>query len=260
MALAQFAREYRTIRRAEGWGSPNGAYYRALPYRDLTGRFPAIWRIRAHSYRTFLHRVVEPLEQQVSGPLRILDVGAGSGWLAYRLALRGHNTVATDILDDRLDGLGARKHFDARFAAMLADYDHLPLVSEQLDLVVFNASLHYSVDYAATLRESLRALRRRGTLVILDSPTYVDPTSGARMVQERQQRFLGAYGFPSTALSSEHFLTRARLRTLAVELGLEWQVHTPDLDVRSALSRVIGGLRARREPASFPVIVGRLCT
>ena len=259
MALAQFAREYRTVRRAEGWGSLDGAYYRALPFKDLTGRFPTIWRIRARTYQTFIGRVLEPLERQVSRSLRVLDVGAGSGWLAHRLALRGHSVIAVDLLDDPLDGLGARKHYPAAagFAAVLAEYDRLPLGCHHIDLVVFNASLHYSTDYAATLRETLRVLRRHGTLVILDSPTYVDPTSGARMVQERQKRFLAAYGFASDALQSEHFLTPARLQALASDLGLEWRVYPTRLDWCSALGRAIGGLRARREPARFPVIVGR---
>jgi SAM-dependent methyltransferase len=257
VALAQFAREYRTVRRAEGWGSQNGAYYQALPFEDLTGRFPTIWRIRARSYQTFITEVLEPLETRVSGPLRILDIGAGSGWLANRLALRGHDVIAIDLLDDALDGLGAARHYGASFAPVLAEYDRLPLACAQIDLAVFNASLHYSTDYATTLRETLRVLRQRGTLVILDSPTYNDPTSGARMVQERRERFLATYGFASDALPSEHFLTPARLHTLASDLGLAWQVHTPGLDWRSALGRAIGGLRARREPARFPVIVGR---
>ena len=77
------------------------------------------------------------------------------------------------------------------------------------------------------------------------------------MVRERQQRFLATYGFASDALPSEHYLTLARLRSLASDLGLVWQVHTPGLDWRSAVDRTIGGLRARREPARFPVIVGR---
>jgi SAM-dependent methyltransferase len=257
MALAQFAREYRTVRRAEGWGSPDGAYYRALPFHDLSGRFPAIWRIRARSYDVFLHRVLEPMEIEQPRSLRILDIGAGCGWLANRLALRGHSVIAFDLLDDDLDGLGAARHYGSSFAAVLAEYDHLPLPSAYMDMAVFNASLHYSTDYAATLRETRRVLRQHGTLVILDSPTYSDPISGARMVQERRRRFLAAFGFTSDALPSEHYLTPARLAALAADLGLVWEVHAPGLDWRSKLSRTIGGLRARREPARFPVIVGR---
>src|SRR5258708_20555256 len=62
MAVAQFTREYTTVRRAEGWGSGDRAYYQALPFTDLTGRFERIWRIRAKSYITFVTHVLEPLE------------------------------------------------------------------------------------------------------------------------------------------------------------------------------------------------------
>jgi SAM-dependent methyltransferase len=257
MALAQFAREYRTVRRAEGWGSQDGAYYRALPYNDLTGRFPGIWRIRARSYTTFIRQVIEPLEASSAPHLKVLDLGAGCGWLGHRLAQRGHRVAAIDLLDDPLDGLGATRHYATDLLPLVAEYDHLPFASRVVDLVVFNASLHYSTDYAATLREALRVLRPRGTLAILDSPMYSDPTSGERMVQERRARFLATYGFASDALPSEHFLTSARLATLASDLGLEWQVHRPVLDWRSWLGRTVGGIRARREPARFPVIVGR---
>jgi len=254
MAVAQFTREYTTVRRAEGWGSADRAYYQALPFVDLTGRFERIWQIRARSYAMFLRQVLERLERH--GPLRILDLGAGNGWLSNRLAERGHNVTAIDLSEDPFDGLGAAKHYDATFGAVLAEFDRLPLADTQVDLVVFNASLHYSTDYAQTLSEALRVLRAHGTLVILDSPMYTDPSSGARMVQERQSRFMATYGFASDALPSEHFLTPARLDELGSELRLNWQVHQPRLDWRSALGRTVGGIRARREPARFPVIVG----
>src|SRR5438093_8459185 len=103
MAVAQFTREYTTVRRAEGWGSADRAYYQALPFVDLTGRFPAIWRIRARSYATFVSQVVEPMERR--GTLRILDLGAGNGWLSNRLTQRGYSVTAIDLLDASLDGL-----------------------------------------------------------------------------------------------------------------------------------------------------------
>jgi SAM-dependent methyltransferase len=260
MSLSQFAREYRAVRRAEGWGSSDGAYYRALPFRDLTGRYAGIWRMRARAYATLIQQVLEPLEQHASA-LQVLDLGAGSGWLAHRLASRGHYVTAIDLQDDPLDGVGALRHYSRgsphKARALLAEFDRLPLPPNVADLVIFNASLHYSTNYAVTIKESLRVLRARGTLVILDSPMYVDPTSGARMVEERRARFLAQYGFASDALPSEHFLSPARLEALASELDLAWQVYRPELDWRSELGRRVGGFRARREPAHFPVIVGR---
>jgi SAM-dependent methyltransferase len=257
VALAQFVREYRTVRRAEGWGSRDARYYRALPYRDLSGRFEAIWRIRARSFDTFLRRVLQPME--AGQRLRVLDLGAGSGWLAYRLQRRGHWVMAIDVLDDPLDGLGAMRCYadGAALRPVLAEFDHLPLAAETLvDLVVFNASLHYSTDYCRTLQETLRVLEPRGTLVILDSPMYSDPTSGARMVQEREARFLATYGFASNALAHEHFLTPRRLARVGAELGILWRSYAPRLNLRTSLGRHVNGLRARREPARFPVIVG----
>jgi SAM-dependent methyltransferase len=255
MAVAQFTREYSTVRRAEGWGSLDGAYYQALPYHDLSGRFAAIWRIRARSYDTFIRVALGPLEASRQA-LRVVDLGAGNGWLSYRLAKRGHRVVAIDLSADPLDGLGAVRHYVAAMLPLVAEFDHLPLPSNTADLAVFNASLHYSTDYAGTLRETLRVLRPRGSLVILDSPMYSNPSSGLRMVQERRARFLATYGFASDALPSEHFLTPARLAELSSDLGLSWQVHRPALAWRDAFGRAVGGLRARREPARFPVIVG----
>ncbi|HEY2200789.1 MAG TPA: class I SAM-dependent methyltransferase [Solirubrobacteraceae bacterium] len=257
MALAQFVREYRTVRRAEGWGSVDSAYYAALPYRDLSGRYPEIWRIRARSYSVFLSRVLRPLEAQTER-LTILDLGAGNAWLSARLVRRGHRAIAVDVLDDPLDGLRAVRHYLDRHkpAPVLGEFDHLPLPAQTVDLAIFNASLHYSTDYARTLRETLQVLRQSGTLVILDSPMYSDPTSGQRMVQEREARFLRTYGFASNALDCEHFLTPAQLTALSRALGLSWRVHAPRLDPLTAVRRQLDGVRARREPARFPVIVG----
>lgn len=257
MGVARFVREYATVRHAEGWGSTDPAYYRALPFRDLTGRFSDIWRIRARSYATLVQQVLQPLEERSLRRLKTLDLGAGSGWLAYRLACRGHDVIAVDLLDDALDGLGAVRHFGGAFSAVIAQYDSLPLKAGLADLVIFNAALHYSTNYSRTLRESLRVLGQDGTLVILDSPTYVDPSSGQRMVKEREQRFMAKYGFASDALPSEHFLTPGRLRDLASELCIRWQVHQPPLDLRSKFLRTFNAWRARREAAGFPVIIGR---
>jgi SAM-dependent methyltransferase len=257
MTLAQFVREYRTVRRAEGWGSVDPAYYAALPYQDLTGRYAEIWRIRARSYDVFLNHALRPLELELAH-LTVLDLGAGNGWLSARLVRRGHRAIAVDVLDDPLDGLRAVHHYVERHrpAPVHAEFDHLPLATESIDLAIFNASLHYSTDYVRTLGESLRVLRRGGTLVILDSPMYSDPTSGQRMVQEREVRFLRTYGFASNALDCEHFLTPARLADVSATLDLRWQLHFPRLEPLTAARRQLNGLRARREPARFPVIVG----
>src|SRR5580658_4373583 len=154
----KFVEDYLRIRRAEGRGSDDPEYYFALPFRDLSGTLNGQWAMRGRTYRYFERKVLLPLEN--GGPLDILDVGAGCGWMSYRLALRGHRAVAVDLLADARDGLGAARHYltRARFARFNADFDQLPFADAQFDAVIFNASVHYSADYRKTLGEVIRCL------------------------------------------------------------------------------------------------------
>jgi SAM-dependent methyltransferase len=250
--FAPFVREYEAVRQAEQRGGGR-EYYRALPFRDLSGRYAADWRIRARSFEALLRHVVQPLER--GGRLRVLDLGAGCGWLAYRLALRGHAAAAADLLTGDRDGLGAHVYYDAPILALQAEFERLPLAAGQLDLLVVNAALHYATDYAATLREGLRVLRPGGALAVVDTPVYHDGSSGAQMMRERGDAFARSYGFRGEALPYEGYLTYARLGSLAAELGIRWRLYRPRHGLRWALRALRARVRGRREPAAFPLIV-----
>ena len=256
-ALTRFITEYETVRRVEGRGSSDPAYYRALPFRDLSGRFAGDWRIRAASFRAFAARVLPAQEARAGRPLVALDLGAGCSWLAYRLAQRGHTVAAVDLQTNREDGLGAHVHYDAEFAPVQAEFDRLPFQSGLADLVVFNASLHYSTDYLVTLREALRVLRPGGALVVIDSPVYRRASSGRAMVQEREAAFSRRFGFPSNAIASEHYLTSERLQDLAGALGIRWELTLPRHGLRFAIRRWKARLLGRREAARFPLLAAR---
>ncbi len=254
---ARFIREYTEIRRREGRGSPDLAYYRALPFRDLTGRHRRDWKIRARSFVTFCKRVLTPLERRVQRPLRIFDLGAGNGWLAYRLACRGHFVAAVDIQTDDWDGLGAHRHYDVPFLSVQADFLRLPFAPATADLAIYNASFHYATDYGTALTEAFRVLRRDGCVVIMDTPLYRSRASGLAMVREREDRFRRLYGFPSNALSCENFLTADRLHALAEQLGIRWQCIFPFYGIRWALRPWKARILGHREPARFAIFVGR---
>jgi SAM-dependent methyltransferase len=57
---------------------------------------------------------------------------------------------------------------------------------QQFDIVVFNASLHYSHDILRTVHRAMHLLTPGGKLYILDSPLYDDAESGRSMVRERR--------------------------------------------------------------------------
>jgi SAM-dependent methyltransferase len=254
---AQFLSEYDAVRTTEGRGSHEPAYYQALPFSDLTGRFRQDWRLRSRTFRTFIDRVLAPLENNRSGPLRILDLGAGNGWLSNRLAQRGHALAALDLRTGQLDGLGALRHYNLPILAVQAEFDRLPFPRGEFDLLVFNASLHYSTDYRVTLQASLGVLNPTGQLAILDTPFYNKPESGQAMVRERQENFRHEYGFPSDSLPSENFLTAGKLESLRQDLHLDWCRIQPFWGLSWLLKPWRARLRGRREPANFPILLGR---
>lgn len=254
---ARFIRDYEAIRHSEGRGSSSAKYYRALPFKDLSGQHSADWRIRARSFRALEKNVLTRLQNPLERSLKLIDLGAGNGWLSNRLAAQGDRVIAVDLLVNEEDGLGAWKHYEHSFTPVQAEFNHLPVMDRFADAVIFNASFHYSENYAETLQEALRVLARDGRIIIMDSPVYRRSASGQKMVQERESQFKEKYGFASDNLQSENYLTYARLDELAKKFNIRWQFSTPFYGLRWMIRPLVSLLLRRREPARFHLIIGR---
>jgi SAM-dependent methyltransferase len=253
----RFIAEYEFIRAAEGRGSVKSEYYLSLPYKDISGRNVDQWAIRARTFRTMQRDILTPLAMRHRRPLRILDVGAGNCWLSYRLALLGHLPVAVDLLINNQDGLGAAIHFRSHvrplFPRVQAALDRLPFASSIFDLVIFNASFHYSEDYQRTFAEALRCTRPGGAIVIADTPWYAKEESGQTMVEEKHKRFAATYGFPSNSISSLEYLTPLRLQRLQDAFKLEWKSIKPFYGIRWSLRPLLAKFKGRRRPSQFRI-------
>jgi SAM-dependent methyltransferase len=207
-----------------------------------------------------LDNVVRPFERTFRDPLRILDIGCGLAWLSNHLALRGHHVAAIDLLTNDFDGLGIHEYYDSDFLAVQAEFERLPFSKASIDLAIYNASFHYASDYVSALSEALRLLDRSGMAVIMDTPIYHDPSSGAAMVREREDAFEKQFGFRGNAIPSENFLTYARLNALARQLALQWDIVEPWYGVRWWVRPLVARIRHTREPARFKLVVGRRAT
>jgi SAM-dependent methyltransferase len=246
----QFLDAYTRIRAAEGRGSDDSAYYRALPFSDLTDRNSAQWKIRARTFSYFKRKILP------SVPCDILDLGAGNCWLSHRLAELGHAPVAVDIFTDPRDGLGAARHYPLKFPLIESGFDDLPVSSARFDLAVFNSSIHYSADYVRTLSEARRCLRPGGRVVILDSPVYQRKEHGEAMRAERQKSFERQYGFRSDALGSVEFFDLDMLKDLASRLSITWEIHRPWYGLQWHLRPLRARLKGQRPPSRFWILVG----
>src|ERR1700761_8687080 len=90
MSSSDFFAAYARHRAREGRGY-SGDDLLSLPYLR-EGPLVRQWRVRARTFEAFAAEVVMPMGT-ASRPLDILDLGAGNGWLSYRLARLGHRAT-----------------------------------------------------------------------------------------------------------------------------------------------------------------------
>ena len=257
--FAEFVRDYSHVRSAQGRGSTSRDFYLNLPYRDTSGKNSGQWAIRAKTFDVVTQRLLTRSARP--GMQRILDIGAGNGWMSYRLTLRGFHPVAVDLLTNSTDGLGAAENFfpglPELFPRFQAESVHLPFADGQFDVAIFNASFHYAESYSASLSEALRCVRRGGLVIISDTPWYSRDESGQQMLAERKSSFQRQFGTASDSIHSMEYLTDERLRQLQQELSIRWEIITPWYGVKWAMRPWIARLRRRRTPSQFRIYVAR---
>jgi ubiquinone/menaquinone biosynthesis C-methylase UbiE len=118
----------------------------------------------------------------------VLDVAAGTGHVARRLAPRVRVAVAVDSTKAMLD----RGWIEAKRAAlrnvvfMQADAAALPFVDGAFDVVVSRFALHHFEDPAVQVAEMRRVLRPGGRLAVAD--LICDPDPAIAATQNRLER------------------------------------------------------------------------
>jgi SAM-dependent methyltransferase len=258
----RFRTAYGQHRLAEGRGADGEAELVALPYLRK-GPFAAEWRVRARTYERFVRTVLLPRAKEVAPrALRVLDLGAGNGWLCYRLQRLGHRAIALDLRSDAVDGLGAGaqygRHLPEMFGRIVASFERLPIASDLFDIGVFNASLHYATDLRQVVAEAVRVTLPGGSIAILDSPFYRDATAGAAMVTEKRRLARDTFGRLADdllALPFVEYLTVGHLQEASAGLGMVWRRHRVVYPLRYELRPLVAGILRRRPPSRFDLWV-----
>jgi SAM-dependent methyltransferase len=190
--------------------------------------------------------------------LRVADLGAGNGWLCYRMTLRGYASIAIDVRDDTADGLGAAsaygEHLPVLFPRIVGSFEAVPLADRSCDIVVFNAALHYALDLRAALAEAARIAVSGGRIAVLDSPFYASEAQGRAMVAEKQraadERF-GALADDLMGLPFVEFLTAARLADASPDVVSVWRRHRVRYPLWYEARPFLAWLRRTRAPSRF---------
>lgn len=109
------------------------------------------------SWEAFAHLLLALLP-----PLRVADLGVGTGHLTRLLATRARHTIAIDRDPAALARLAPP------IETRLGTLEALPLAPGEVDLAVLSQSLHCADDPLDTLRQLRRALSPNGRVAILD--------------------------------------------------------------------------------------------
>ncbi|MEM7342545.1 MAG: class I SAM-dependent methyltransferase [Actinomycetota bacterium] len=258
-AVAEFAARYGAVREAEGLAPIAPDAVRALPFADLTGRHVARWTARAASYERLL--AAADLGGAPDGghrgppPGLMVDIGAGSGWLAADLARRGWSAAAVDLCVNDGDGLRAAQAHPEPLTLIQAEMDALPFASASVDLAVFNAALHYAPAVDRALAEAARVLSPGGRLVVLDSPVFATPRAGAAMVADFAAHTARVHGVEAAPLEGPGFVTERDLDAFATSAGIPWRRIDADTGLVATLRAWRGRRRAGREIARMPLLM-----
>src|SRR5881296_1745577 len=141
----------------------------------------AHWDRRAPSFdEDFGHSIRTPAERAAwdrildlvlagRGALHALDVGCGTGFLAFELAARGHHVTGVDFAPAMI--AEARRKAAARGVSIRleeADAEALPFARGSFDLVISRHLLWTLPHPEAAIDEWIRVLRPGGRLVVVD--------------------------------------------------------------------------------------------
>jgi ubiquinone/menaquinone biosynthesis C-methylase UbiE len=194
--------------------------------------------------RDRFRRVVGP-EQRFD---RVLELGAGTGFLTINLALagclEGAELTVTDISEGMLEVCveNGRQH-GVTLIPEVGDAEALPFPDGSFDLVVGHAFLHHLPDPEAAIAEAFRVLVPGGTLVIAGEPTRLGDRIAGVIKRATWRGFRTVTSFERFAHLRRPGVAESGGSDLDAALaGLEHEVdlHTFDPADVEAMARVAG--------------------
>ncbi len=221
-----YAEEYRTQREEQGWRLLTAEEMAALPTVPPRGWDKIYWPVRHKSFQILMRWFKQEIDGR-SQSLRVVDMGAGVGWLAGRLAMEAGEQVelvALDLSRDDAFGLGAagrlRQELEIPLTLVQGDIERPPFQPKSVDLLIYNASLHYAGDVGACLASAATLLRPGGVVVIMDSPISTGPITAISQPPPGVE----AAGESIEASRSGRPLANDKVAQALTEAGLDYEI------------------------------------
>ena len=120
----------------------------------------------------------------------LLELGIGTGRIAYPVASAGCRVVGVDLSRDMLHEVGRQsaKAVGAPLLLAQADIEHLPIKDRSMDAVLAVHVLHLVPDWRGALAEAARTLRAGGAFI--QGRDWVDPNSVAGQIRHELRQYV----------------------------------------------------------------------
>lgn len=105
-------------------------------------------------------------------PLRVLDLGCGSGAGSLEWRRRGARVTGVDFDPDLIELARKRPGLEEGFVGIVANAAEIPLPDASFDLVLSHSLLEHIADWRPALLESVRVLAPGGVLVLITTNRY----------------------------------------------------------------------------------------
>ncbi len=188
----------------------------------------------------------------LTGDERALDVGAGTGALAFALASRVREVVALELDEELAER--ARADAPTNVQVVVGDGEHLPFDAFSFDLAGSLRTLHHTRRPELMVAELARVTRPGGTILVADQLAPADPLAAFEL-----NRFERARDPSTTRVLSDGDL-RALFDANSLHLRREQVVHeSRDLEAYLDLAGCEGVERDRARslaPTGYEAVVG----
>ena len=151
----------------------------ARQYNDQRAHPPAV-----------AQRVGEAIAALLSPGATVLELGIGTGRIAYPVARAGCRVVGIDLSRDMLNEVGRQSATGDSAPLLLAqaNIEHLPIKDRSMDAVLAVHVLHLVSDWRCALAEAARTLRPGGAFI--QGRDWVDPNSVAGQMRNELRQYV----------------------------------------------------------------------
>lgn len=151
----------------------------ARQYNDQRAHPPAV-----------AQRVGEAIAALLPPGAAVLELGIGTGRIAYPVARAGCRVIGVDLSRDMLNEVGRQSATDGSAPLLLAQatIEQLPIKDRCMDAVLAVHVLHLVSDWRCALAEAARTLRPGGAFI--QGRDWVDPNSVAGQIRNELRQYV----------------------------------------------------------------------